>query len=148
METKENPGIGVGQIGPKKCGQDSADDNENASHRRRARLHLVMRWPFLPNLLANLEKAQTMDQPWSHDQPQRQCRQTRVCSAERNVLKNIQHRVARIAAIQPFKQQVIEHSASVSVSAAGQNCVVDQRPSQSYLLWSLHFYCDRKIALQ
>ncbi len=121
---QKNPGVGVGQIGPKESGQDRADDNENAAHRRRAGFHLMVRWPFLPNLLANLEKPQSMDQPWPHDQPQCQGGQTRVGSAECDVLKNVQHRVTRIAAIQPFKQQVIEHSASFSATAV-QSCIVE-----------------------
>src|SRR5262249_13183133 len=64
------------------------------------------------NVLADLEVAQAVDQPGTQKKADQQSRYARICGAERDVLKDIEHpqrRPVPVQRIQKFVENVVQH---------------------------------------
>ena len=63
-----DPDVVVGHISPEDGRDQNSDHYEKPSHGWGSRLGTVRGWALLPNLLADLELAQSLDQPRTEDQ--------------------------------------------------------------------------------
>src|SRR5688572_3421839 len=84
-----NPHERVGEIGPEQRRQDRRRQDQDAAHRRRARLGAVRLRPFLADDLANLEVADLADEPGPDDQAEDQRAEARRGGAEGDVARDV-----------------------------------------------------------
>src|SRR5712692_6597810 len=100
----------IGQIRPKKHRHSRGKNDEHAAHGWRARFFLVLLGALLADELADLQFAETANQPGTKNQRQKHGRETRVHGSHGDVTKNIQR--AEVA-LQRVIKEVVKHLSAV-----------------------------------
>src|ERR1017187_5900013 len=98
------------EIGPEQRGHHDADDDEDATHGRRARFFLVGLWAILADVLADLKFAQLADQPGSQKDTEEERRQAGKQSARGDVAEYAE---GTNRGIELFVQKPVEHRLSL-----------------------------------
>jgi hypothetical protein len=81
------------QVGPKKSRDNYGDDDQHATHRRRAGFAVVGLGTFLPDRLTGPKNAQASNEPRAQQERERERGYRRVGRPKRDVSKDVKERV-------------------------------------------------------
>ena len=118
-----DPDEDVRQVGPQQRRHQGRRQDQQPAHRRGPGLGAMRLRPFGANHLTDLKLTQLPDQPRAERQADRERRQRRRRSAERDVARHVEHRELAVKRV----EQVIQHQPRSALSRSTTRSVLTPR---------------------